>query len=112
MTFLHRRRILPGNTSSHHRMPTRPSSWRDLRRSRARAERNRQVKLQLSYLIRRSRKLLAQAEPAAATPAVVASIRALDRAVRAGVITAQHAARYKSRLQRRLSRLGHPTPSR
>mgnify|MGYP001601469627 CR=1 FL=1 len=91
-------------------MPNRPSSLRDLRRSRRHSQRNRLVREQLSYLLRQSRQRIAKGDAAART-AVVAVTRALDRAVRAGVVKAGTAARYKSRLMRRINRLGPSTSS-
>ncbi len=89
-------------------MPIKTSSIRDLRLSRKRAAANRRVREHLQYLIHRYRKLLVKRDVTAAPAAAAAVIKALDRAVRAGVVKAGTAARRTSRFQRQLNRLLRP----
>ena len=85
-------------------MPNTASSIRDLRLSRKRAAANRQARQNLQYLIHQCKRLVAKRDAAAPT-AVAAVVKALDRAVRAGVVKAGTAARRKSRFQRQLKGL-------
>lgn len=85
-------------------MPIKQSAIRDLRLSRKRSAVNRQVREHLRFLLRRCRQQFAAGEVAAAKAAVAAAVSAFDRAARAGVVKAGHAARHKSRLMLRINK--------
>ncbi|MDO8559907.1 MAG: 30S ribosomal protein S20 [bacterium] len=87
-------------------MPIKHSAVRDLRVSHKRASANLKVRENLRFLLRRCRQQFAAKDAAKATAAVAAAVSAFDRAARAGIVKAGHAARHKSRLMLRLNRLG------
>lgn len=70
-----------------------------------RARRNRSAKTETRTLIARANRSLESGDAEAAQPAVALAISTLDRAVRKGILHRNNAARRKSRMVAKLSRL-------
>ena len=70
-----------------------------------RARRNRSAKTETRTIIGRANRSLDAGDAEAAHPAVSLAIRTLDRAVRKGILHRNNAARRKSRMVAKLSRL-------
>ena len=87
-------------------MPIKQSAIRDLRLSRKHAAANLKVREHLRFLLRRCRQQCTAGDVAKAKAAVAVAVSAFDRAARAGVVKAGHAARHKSRLMLRVNKLG------
>jgi small subunit ribosomal protein S20 len=77
-----------------------------MRQSRKRRDRNRRNTSQLKSQVRRLRGLVAKGDSAGADAALATTISEIDRAAKKGVIHDNAAARYKSRLTRRVNGLG------
>ncbi len=77
-----------------------------MRQSRKRRERNRQNASKLKSHVRRLRSLVAKGDAAGANEALANTISEIDRAAKKGVVHDNAAARYKSRLTRRVNALG------
>ena len=70
-----------------------------------RARRNRSAKTETRTIIGRANRSLDSGDAEAAQPAVALAISTLDRAVRKGILHRNNAARRKSRMVAKLSRL-------
>ncbi len=70
-----------------------------------RARRNRSSKTETRTIVGRANRSLESGDAEAAQPAVAFAVSTLDRAVRRGIIHKNNAARRKSRLMAKLSRL-------
>lgn len=70
-----------------------------------RARRNRSAKTGTRTIVARANRLLDAGDAEAAQPAVSLAISTLDRAVRKGILHRNNAARRKSRMMAKLSRL-------
>ena len=70
-----------------------------------RARRNRSARTETRTIMGRASRSLAAGDAEAAQPAVLAAVRILDRAVRKGLLHKNNAARRKSRMMAKLSRL-------
>ena len=70
-----------------------------------RAQRNRSAKTGTRTIVGRANRSLEGGDVEAAQPAVSLAIRTLDRAVRKGILHKNNAARRKSRMMAKLSRL-------
>lgn len=75
------------------------------RQAAKRALRNRSAKTATRTITGRAARALAAGDPEAARPAVLNAISTLDRAVRKGILHKNNAARRKSRMMTKLSRL-------
>lgn len=82
-------------------MPVKKAAFKDLRQSKVRAQRNKKVKEDLHYLIKKSRKLLEANDLTAAKEWIAKATKALDKAAQKGIIKKNTAARKKSRLMKR-----------
>ena len=82
-------------------MPARKTGRQQVKRAR----RNRSAKTETRTLIGRANRSLEAGDAEVAQPAVALAIRTLDRAVRKGIIHRNNAARRKSRMMAKLSRL-------
>ena len=71
-----------------------------------RARRNRSAKTETRTIVARANRSLDSGDAETAQPAVDLAIRTLDRAVRKGILHKNNAARRKSRMVTKLSRLG------
>jgi small subunit ribosomal protein S20 len=76
------------------------------RQSEKRRHRNKAIKTRLRNLVRSVRGSLQGTDDAAARAAVATASRALDKAATKGVIHKNTAARYKSRLSKRVRAVG------
>jgi len=70
-----------------------------------RARRNRSAKTETRTILGRANRSLESGDPEAAQPAVALAVRTLDKAVRKGILHKNNAARRKSRMMAKLSRL-------
>ena len=70
-----------------------------------RAHRNRSARTETRTIVGRANRSLAAGDAEAAQPAVLAAVKTLDRAVRKGILHRNNAARRKSRMMAKLSRL-------
>jgi small subunit ribosomal protein S20 len=84
-------------------MPIKKAGFKDLRQSKARALKNKKVKENLTYLIKKSRKLLENKDVQKASEWILKAVKALDRAAQKGVIKKNTASRKKSRLAKKLN---------
>lgn len=82
-------------------MPARKTGRQQVKRAR----RNRSAKTETRTIIGRANRSLDAGDTEAAQPAVALAIRTLDRAVRKGILHRNNAARRKSRMVAKLSRL-------
>jgi small subunit ribosomal protein S20 len=76
-----------------------------MRQSRKRRDRNRRNTSQVKSQIRKLRTLVAQGDAKAAQAALDGTISEIDRAAKKGVVHRNAAARYKSRLSKKISAL-------
>ena len=81
------------------------SALKQMRQSLKRRDRNRRNVSQLKTQVKKLRAVIAKGEAAAAQEALSATVGAIDRAAKKGVIHDNAAARYKSRLSRRVNAL-------
>jgi small subunit ribosomal protein S20 len=81
------------------------SALKHLRQSLKRQQRNRASLSRIKTQIRRLRAALASKQAAEAGQLLPATVGAIDKAVRKGVVHANAAARYKGRLTRRVNAL-------
>jgi small subunit ribosomal protein S20 len=86
-------------------MPIKKSAMKELRKSKKRALRNKQVLDNIKTLIKKSRKEI-DAKSEKAVDLVKQTCKALDKAAQKGVIKKGNAARRKSRLMKRLNVMG------
>lgn len=84
-------------------MPNTASAQKRLRQSTRRTARNRAAKSALRTRIRKVRQALEQGNLDAARAALAAAIPAIDKTASRGIIHRRSAARYKSRLMRRIA---------
>ncbi len=89
-------------------MPIIRSSIKDLRRTERRSARNRAAQGKLRSTLKRARTAIAAGQADAAQKAVAQALPVIDRAPGKGVMHKNAAARHKSRLMRRLSKLSTP----
>ena len=82
-------------------MPAKKTARQQVKRSR----RNRSAKTETRTILGRANRSLDTGDAEAAQPAVALAIRTLDRAVRKGILHRNNAARRKSRMVAKLSRL-------
>jgi small subunit ribosomal protein S20 len=73
------------------------------------AQRNRSAKTETRTIVARANRSLNAGDTDAAEPAVMLAIRTMDRAVRKGILHKNNAARRKSRMMAKYSRLGQTT---
>ena len=92
-------------------MPIIKSSVKDLRRTERRTARNRAAQGKLRSTLKRARAAIAAGQTDAAQKAVAEALPVIDRAPGKGVLHKNAAARHKSRLMRRLSKLSAPAGS-
>jgi small subunit ribosomal protein S20 len=92
-------------------MPIIKSSIKDLRRTERRTARNRAAQGKLRSTLKRARVAIAAGQTEAAQKAVAAALPIIDRAPGKGILHKNAAARHKSRLMRRLSKLATPASS-
>lgn len=92
-------------------MPIIKSSIKDLRRTERRAATNRAAHGKLRSTLKRARTAIAAGQADAAQKAVAEALPVIDRAPGKGILHKNAAARHKSRLMRRLSKLSTPTSS-
>jgi small subunit ribosomal protein S20 len=92
-------------------MPIITSSIKDLRRTERRTARNRAALGKLRSSLKRARTAIAAGQTDAAKKAVVEALPIIDRAPGKGILHKNAAARHKSRLMRRLSKLNAPASS-
>ena len=92
-------------------MPIIKSSIKDLRRTERRTARNRAAQGKLRSTLKRARAAIAAGQTDAAQKAVAEALPVIDRAPGKGVLHKNAAARHKSRLMRRLSKLSAPAAS-
>ncbi|HEY7412205.1 MAG TPA: 30S ribosomal protein S20 [Vicinamibacteria bacterium] len=81
------------------------SALKQMRQSRKRRDRNRRNTSQVKSQIRKLRTLVAQGDAKAAQAALDGTISEIDRAAKKGVVHRNAAARYKSRLSKKISAL-------
>jgi small subunit ribosomal protein S20 len=89
-------------------MPIIKSSIKDLRRTERRSARNRAAQGKLRSTLKRARAAVAAGRTEAAQKAVAEALPVIDRAPGKGILHKNAAARHKSRLMRRLSKLSAP----
>jgi len=92
-------------------MPIIKSSVKDLRRTERRSARNRAAQGKLRSTLKRARAAVAAGQTEAAQKAVAEALPVIDRAPGKGILHKNAAARHKSRLMRRLSKLSPPASS-
>jgi small subunit ribosomal protein S20 len=92
-------------------MPIIKSSIKDLRRTERRSARNRAAQGKLRSTLKRARAAIAAGQSDAAQKAVAEALPVIDRAPGKGILHKNAAARHKSRLMRRLSKLSTPASS-
>ena len=92
-------------------MPIIKSSVKYLRRTERRTARNRAAQGKLRSTLKRARAAIAAGQTDAAQKAVAEALPVIDRAPGKGVLHKNAAARHKSRLMRRLSKLSAPAAS-
>jgi small subunit ribosomal protein S20 len=92
-------------------MPIIKSSVKDLRRTERRTSRNRAAQGKLRSTLKRARAAIATGQVDAAQKALAEAIPVIDRAPGKGILHKNAAARHKSRLMRRLSKLSPPAAS-
>ena len=92
-------------------MPIIKSSIKDLRRTERRTARNRAAQGKLRSTLKRARVAIATGQTEAAQKAVAEALPVIDRAPGKGILHKNAAARHKSRLMRRLSKLSTPASS-
>ena len=83
-------------------MPIEKSSFKDLRKSKKRAARNKKVKASIDFLLRKARQAVVKKD-AKSAEVVARAIKALDKAAGHGVIKMNTAARLKSRIMKKLN---------
>jgi small subunit ribosomal protein S20 len=81
------------------------SALKRVRQTEKRTEVNRQRKTQLRHQIRTLRRLIAAKDAQGAAEALPRTFAVIDRSARHGIIKANTAARYKSRLHTRIKAL-------
>ena len=84
------------------------SALKAMRQSIKRRERNRRNLSQLKTTVKKLRSVIAKGDADAAKKALDETVSEIDRAARKGVVHDNAAARYKSRLQRRVNALARP----
>ena len=92
-------------------MPIIKSSVKDLRRTERRSARNRAAQGKLRSTLKRARAAVAAGQTEVAQKAVAEALPVIDRAPGKGILHKNAAARHKSRLMRRLSKLSAPASS-
>jgi len=92
-------------------MPIIKSSIKDLRRTERRTAMNRAAQGKLRSTLKRARVAIAAGQTEAAQKAVAEALPVIDRAPGKGILHKNAAARHKSRLMRRLSKLTTPASS-
>ena len=86
-------------------MPITKSAFKELRKSRKRAEHNKILRAELKTTIKKSRKVLSNKQLEQAQELVKSALVALDKAAQKGLVKKNNAARRKSRLAKRLAAL-------
>lgn len=86
-------------------MPIKHAAEKAMRQVARHARRNRAVKERVKKLVRDARKVFEAKDTAKAKAAVAQALKALDRAVKGGIIKKNTAARRKSGLAKRLNAL-------
>lgn len=86
-------------------MASHKSALKRIKQTRTRTERNREHRTELRHQIRKLRSALDGKNKAAAESLLKPTIALIDHSVRTGILHANTAARYKSRLTRRFSAL-------
>ena len=86
-------------------MPSKKAGRQQIKRAR----RNRSARTETRTVLGRANRTLESGDFDAAQPAVMNAVRVLDRAASKGILHKNNAARRKSRMMAKLSRLGQPT---
>ncbi len=84
------------------------SAIKEIRVAAARRERNKMVRSELKTSLRKARQALAGEDRGAAQSCVADTVKDLDKAASRGIIHRNTAARSKSRLEKRLSKVSAP----
>jgi small subunit ribosomal protein S20 len=92
-------------------MPIIKSSIKDLRRTERRSATNRTAQGKLRSALKRTRAALAAGQADNAAKALADAVPVIDRATGKGILHKNAAARHKSRLMRRLSKVSAPASS-
>ena len=85
-------------------MPSKKTGRQQIDRGR----RNRSAKTETRTILGRANRSLETGDSEAAQPAVMLAVQTLDRAVKKGILHKNNAARRKSRMMAKLSRLDQP----
>lgn len=88
-------------------MPIKKSAIKALRQAKKRTQRNRAIKTELNYLIKKSRQAIKNNASDQAKEFVYKACKALDKAAQKKVIKKNTAARKKSRLMNAYNKLIH-----
>ncbi len=86
-------------------MPSKKAGRQQIKRAR----RNRSARTETRTVLGRANRTLESGDFDAAQPAVMNAVRVLDRAASKGILHKNNAARRKSRMMAKLSRLEQPT---
>ena len=86
-------------------MPSKKAGHQQIKRAR----RNRSARTETRTVLGRANRTLESGDFDAAQPAVMNAVRVLDRAASKGILHKNNAARRKSRMMAKLSRLEQPT---
>lgn len=86
-------------------MPIQQASFKDLRQSKKRAARNKMVKDELDFFIKKLKKALANNKPEEAKEWLAKAVKKLDKAAQKKIIKKNTAARRKSRLTKGLNKI-------
>ena len=87
-------------------MPNKPAAKKALRQSEKKMVRNLNVKNNIRFLLRKTKKHIKLNEPAETTQTVAQAIKAIDKAAQKGILKKNTAARKKSRIMKRLAMTG------
>ena len=82
-------------------MPNTQSAIKRVRQERKRRLQNRRVRTRMRTFVKKAQSAIAEGDQEAASGAVVAAVREIDKAAQKGVIHQNNAARRKSRLMQR-----------
>lgn len=87
-------------------MPIKRSAQKALRQTKTRTARNRSVKIGVKKAIKELEKKIAAQDKKGAMEVMPRLSQALDKAAKVHILTANAAARYKSRLQKAVNKIG------
>lgn len=86
-------------------MPVKKAAIKTLRQDKKRALRNSETKENISYLVKKARKLIEAKDKTKAKEVVSKALKALDKAAQKGIVKKNTSARTKSRLTKKLNSL-------